>query len=209
MNHTETSDLPDRPSGPREESFSVTSRLFDGVSVLSVRQQISRCEKSNYCQSAALCVLTLDTSHFSPHLAGKLLPWHPGLTDSCHRALVCVYKYVCACVCERVWAHMCVCVAFQQMTCQVGARGSHGDAVVCVWAEAGWRRGDGVIGWRGRGRARAGAKRENSGIRGFKGQLGGNVGKLRQLKFTLIGPLVTFQLVYSKFKFTDVCRQLH
>lgn len=74
MNHTETSDLPDRPSGPREESFSVTSRLFDGVSVLSVRQQISRCEKSNYCQSAALCVLTLDTSHFSPHLAGKLLP---------------------------------------------------------------------------------------------------------------------------------------
>lgn len=26
---------------------------------------------------------------------------------------------------------------------------------------------------------------------------------------TLIGPLVTFQLVYSKFKFTDVCRQLH
>lgn len=45
--------------------------------------------------------------------------------------------------------------------------------------------------------------------RGFKGQLGGNVGKLRQLKFTLIGPLVTFQLVYSKFKFTDVCRQLH
>lgn len=66
MNHTETSDLPDRPSGPREESFSVTSSLFDGVSVSSVRQQISRCEKSNYCQSPIICsAVCPDTGHIS------------------------------------------------------------------------------------------------------------------------------------------------
>ena len=149
MNHLETSDLPDRPSGPREESFSVTSHLFELTTTVfqcrafvnrfvAVKSQITASLQS----SAALCVLTLDTSHFSPHLAGKLLPWHPGLTDSCHRELVCVYKYVCVCVSECGLTCVCVCVCVLHSS-KWHVKWEQGEATETLWCVCGRRLDDG------------------------------------------------------------------
>ena len=181
----ETSDLRDRPPGPREESFSVSVssvRTHDGsVSVSSVRQQISRCEKSNYCQSSIICrAVCPDTGHISflttSHWEAVAMTPRGWLTAVTVRLFVCIA--VCVSVGSRVCVCVCVCVLHSNKCHVKWEQGEATETLSCVCG----RRlddggGDGIIGWRGRGGVEAGAKRESSGIRGFKGQLGGNAGK--------------------------------